>query len=72
MIFTLGYGCTTAEFMVFIHGGLRGAVGLAFAMLANADEALTPALRDIVYFIKIILYFKNSFYLTFLEFVYLH
>ncbi|MFO0131616.1 MAG: hypothetical protein ACK52J_03680 [bacterium] len=58
--------------MVFIHGGLRGAVGLAFAMLANADEALTPALRDIVYFIKIILYFKNSFYLTFLEFVYLH
>jgi hypothetical protein len=58
--------------MVFIHGGLRGAVGLAFAMLANADEALTPALRDIVYFIIIILYFKNSFYLTFLEFVYLH
>jgi hypothetical protein len=58
--------------MVFIHGGLRGAVGLAFAMLANADEALTPALRDIVYFIIIILYFKKSFYLTFLEFVYLH
>ena len=47
-IFNLGYGCTSAEFMVYIHGGLRGAVGLSFALLANADEALTPALRDIV------------------------
>lgn len=37
-IFTLGYGCTMKEFAVFIHGGLRGAVGLAFAMLANSDE----------------------------------
>jgi NhaP-type Na+/H+ or K+/H+ antiporter len=49
-IFTMGYGCTTAEFMVFIHGGLRGAVGLSFALLANADESLTPALRDIFLF----------------------
>ena len=47
-IFTLGYGCTTNEFIVFIHGGLRGAVGLSFAMLANADQDLSPALRDIV------------------------
>ena len=36
--------------MVFIHGGLRGAVGLSFALLANADESLTPALRDIFLF----------------------
>ena len=36
-IFSYGYGCTWKEFAVFIHGGLRGAVGLAFAMLANAD-----------------------------------
>jgi hypothetical protein len=47
-IFTYGYGCTMKEFAVFIHGGLRGAVGLSFAMLANADEQLSPALRDIV------------------------
>ena len=47
-IFTYGYGCTSREFAVFIHGGLRGAVGLSFAMLANADEQLSPALRDIV------------------------
>ena len=47
-IFTCGYGCTVPEFMVYIHGGLRGAVGLSFALLANADESLTPALRDIV------------------------
>ena len=37
-----------SEFIVFIHGGLRGAVGLAFAMIANADEGLPIALREIV------------------------
>jgi len=47
-IFTLGYGCTISEFIIYVHGGLRGAVGLAFALLANADESLTPGLRDIV------------------------
>lgn len=49
-IFTMGYGCTISEFIIYVHGGLRGAVGLAFALLANADESLTPALRDIFLF----------------------
>ena len=26
-IFTMGYGCTTAEFMVFIHGLFTGDIG---------------------------------------------
>jgi hypothetical protein len=47
-IFSYGYGCTMGEFLVFIHGGLRGAVGLAFAMIANADEDLPITLRDMV------------------------
>ena len=34
-IFSLGYGCTLKEFSVFIHGGLRGPVGLAFAMVLS-------------------------------------
>jgi len=49
-IFTYGYGCNAKEFLIIIHGGLRGAVGLSFAMLANADEDLAPALRDIFLF----------------------
>jgi hypothetical protein len=36
-IFNTGYGCTPKEFIVIIWSGIRGAVGLSFAMLAHED-----------------------------------
>lgn len=39
---------TMNEFILLTHGGVKGAVGLSFAMLANADTGLSPALRSIV------------------------
>ena len=38
------------QFIVLVYGGLRGAVGIAFAMIANSDPELTDQLRDIVNF----------------------
>lgn len=38
------------EFVVIVYGGLRGAVGIAFAMIAASDEGLDPVLRDIFLF----------------------
>ena len=49
-----------SEFIIYVHGGLRGAVGLAFALLANADESLTPGLRDIVNYLELFLIFEKN------------
>lgn len=35
---TRGYGLNSKEFIVIVYGGLRGAVGIAFAMIAASDE----------------------------------
>jgi hypothetical protein len=35
----------------FVTGGLRGSLGLCFALVANSDEDFSPALKDIVNFI---------------------
>jgi NhaP-type Na+/H+ or K+/H+ antiporter len=47
-IFNYGYGCNFNEYVLLVHGGLKGAVCLSFAMLANADIGLSLPLRDIV------------------------
>jgi len=36
-IFNTGTGCSVKEFIIIIWSGLRGAVGLCFAMLANEN-----------------------------------
>ncbi len=41
-------------------GGLRGAVGIAFAMMVNADTDLDPKYRDIVENLK---YSKTIFFI---------
>ena len=33
----MGYGLNMKELIVSVYGGLRGAVGISFAMIANAD-----------------------------------
>jgi NhaP-type Na+/H+ or K+/H+ antiporter len=50
MLKTRGYGLNYKEFFVIVYGGLRGAVGIAFAMIASSDEELDPILRDIFLF----------------------
>ena len=45
-----GYGLTNKELMVLMYGGLRGAVGISFAMIAGGDKELDPILRDIFLF----------------------
>jgi len=45
-----GYGLNAKEFIVIVYGGLRGAVGIAFAMIAASDHQLDPVLRDIFLF----------------------
>lgn len=47
---TKGYGLSKKEFYVLVYGGLRGAVGISFAMIAGGDPDLSPALRDIFLF----------------------
>jgi len=45
-----GYGCTIRELVVIAWGGLRGAIGIFFAMIASVDPGLDPILRDILLF----------------------
>lgn len=41
----LGYGMTWQEAVVISWSGLRGAIGLALALLVNLDDALDEAFR---------------------------
>lgn len=41
---------TFNEFIVMVWGGLRGAVGISFAMIASADEEIPLILRDLILF----------------------
>jgi NhaP-type Na+/H+ or K+/H+ antiporter len=45
-----GYGISTNELIIIIWGGLRGAVGISFALIAGTDPDLDPAFRDIFLF----------------------
>eukprot|EP00828_Plagiopyla_frontata_P032511 TRINITY_DN4237_c0_g1_i3.p1 TRINITY_DN4237_c0_g1~~TRINITY_DN4237_c0_g1_i3.p1 ORF type:complete len:821 (+),score=57.19 TRINITY_DN4237_c0_g1_i3:288-2750(+) len=49
-IVSWGYGLTGKEFFVLCYGGLRGAVGISFAMIAANNFELPPCLRDIFLF----------------------
>ena len=45
-----GYGLTLPELYCLAYGGLRGAVGIAFAMIVTHDHELSQELRDIFFF----------------------
>jgi NhaP-type Na+/H+ or K+/H+ antiporter len=42
---SFGYGVTMKEFVVIVYGGIRGAVGLCFALLVSSDEQLNHRFR---------------------------
>jgi NhaP-type Na+/H+ or K+/H+ antiporter len=42
---SFGYGVTMKEFVVIVYGGIRGAVGLCFALLVASDEQLSHRFR---------------------------
>jgi len=46
----LGYGMNWKELLVVIYGGLRGAVGISFAMIVAHDEDFPAKFRDIFFF----------------------
>mmetsp|Transcript_39434 Transcript_39434/g.64518 ORF Transcript_39434/g.64518 Transcript_39434/m.64518 type:complete len:960 (+) Transcript_39434:48-2927(+) len=45
-----GYGCTYADAMVMVYGGLRGAIGLALALILETETAFEKVDRDRVLF----------------------
>jgi len=45
-----GYGLTGKEFVVLVWGGLRGALGLALALIVAVDDSLPKRMRDLVLF----------------------
>jgi len=45
-----GYGLSPKEFIVLVWGGLRGALGLALALMVGFDDLLPSRMRDLVVF----------------------
>lgn len=45
-----GYGLSRREMIVLIYGGLRGAVGLALALIVTLDHKLETRFRDLTLF----------------------
>lgn len=45
-----GYGLQWREAIVLTYGGLRGAVGITFALIVSKDTTLSNNLRDIILF----------------------
>jgi len=45
-----GYGLNGKEFMVLVWGGLRGALGLALALMVAFDDGLPKRMRDLILF----------------------
>jgi len=45
-----GYGLTWKEVLVLTYGGLRGSIGIAFALIVAKDEDLPVKWRDIILF----------------------
>eukprot|EP01084_Bolivina_argentea_P291658 501282_1 len=45
-----GYGCTFEDSVVMVYGGLRGAIGLALALIVETEEAFPKLDRDRVLF----------------------
>lgn len=45
-----GYGLTMKEVLVLTYGGLRGSIGIAFALIVAKDEGLPIKWRDIILF----------------------
>jgi NhaP-type Na+/H+ or K+/H+ antiporter len=45
-----GYGLQWRETLVLTYGGLRGAVGITFALIVSKDTSLSNNLRDIILF----------------------
>jgi NhaP-type Na+/H+ or K+/H+ antiporter len=45
-----GYGLVWKEVIVLAYGGLRGAVGITFALIVAKDESLDDKLKDIILF----------------------
>jgi len=50
LVFNYGYKINFNEFILFVWGGIRGAVCMVFAMIAASDEALNPKFRNIFIF----------------------
>lgn len=50
VLYKKGYGMNGKELACLIHGGLRGAVGISFALIAASDTDLAPNLRDLILF----------------------
>ena len=46
-----GYGCTFEDSVVMVYGGLRGAIGLALALIVETEEAFSKIDRDRVLFL---------------------
>ncbi|CAD8062241.1 unnamed protein product [Paramecium primaurelia] len=46
----LGYGLTWSQILVLTYGGLRGSIGIAFALIVAKDESLPTKWRDIILF----------------------
>lgn len=45
-----GYGCTTSDSIVMVYGGLRGAIGLALALIVETESSFDRFNRDRVLF----------------------
>ena len=50
MLSKSGYGLTWKESLVVCYGGLRGALGLALALIVAVDDGFTPRTRALVLF----------------------
>lgn len=46
----IAYGLNWIEVIVLAYGGLRGAIGIAFALIVKNDESFPPKFRTIVLF----------------------
>ena len=46
----IGYGLLWREIIVLTYGGIRGAVGITFALIVTKDDSLPEKLKDIIIF----------------------
>jgi len=57
----MGYGLNWREVIVLTYGGLRGAIGIAFAMIVAKDDEFDQKTRDIVILLLSCLFERSCF-----------